>query len=301
MDKISEFPFKNYLDHKIDTVTDEMVWAVIQAQKNHHTFNKIALLARQIFLHRWSRGELLYTDMIKVFVGLGNDEYLHFNIDESSRLPEHVAAVPLGYLSVVHELCDVSIPCSANLDCASLHAETARGLGYEWIHTDAAELLTEVYLVWKQVISRGDLYDDVTQDYENFVDNTNEYTAKLCETALISLRAKQIKDQRKSLILTALHTLKDYSENHLGICEIFVKEAPNTSAEDYASDYQEFGVLDLFNWICENLYYPKLYGTYEDFVEHLQNLLSDESFEKDFPDAHSKLISVFIRSGVSYG
>lgn len=298
MEKILEFPFKNYLDHKMETITDQMVGAVINAQKNHIFFNRVALLARDIFMHRWDRGELLYPEMIKVFVGLGNTDSVHFNIDESSRPPEHVVAVPLGYLGVIHELSGISIPCAVNLDFASNDPETARGLGYWWVHTDTMELLDEIYVIWKQVIAGRDAYNYITKNYADFVNNTIGYTAELCEVALVSLRTKQIKKERQCLILTALHALNQYSENHLGICEIFVKDEPNQLAEDHADDFKKFGVSELFSWICDNLSYPNLYGNYEDFLEHLQELLTDDDFEKEFPDALSKLIEIFVYSEI---
>jgi hypothetical protein len=238
--------------------------------------------------------------MIKVFVGLGNADSFHFNIDESSRPPENVVAVPLGYLGVIHELSGIPIPCSVNLDFAADDPETARGLGYWWVHTETAELIDEVHLIWKQVIAGSDAYSDIAKSYDDFIDNTISYAAKLCEAALLSLRSKQIKKERQCLILTALNTLNLYSENHLGICEIFVNEDPNAFAEDHADDFKIFGVSELLDWICDNLSYTNLYGTYEDFSEHLQELFNDDDFEKEFPDAFSKLVGIFICSQISH-
>jgi hypothetical protein len=130
MTEVIEFPFKNVLNQKIDTVTSDMLMAILASQSNQDFFHTIINKGSHLFQHRQLGEEPYWYDLIKVYVGVPAADTFIVGIDESDELSEKITAVPFGLLAEIAEISDVMIPISLPIDQAAvLDGEGVTGFG----------------------------------------------------------------------------------------------------------------------------------------------------------------------------
>jgi hypothetical protein len=277
--KIVEFPFKNALNHKINEITVDMLEAIVATQSNQSFFHEIVNRASHLFQHRQLVEDSLWFDFIKVYVGLPINETMLMRIDETDELPKSVIAIPLGLIIQLEEICGVSIPISIPLDVAATSdEETARGLMYNWVHTDTNSLTRSLLEVWHNLISRH-FYPQISEALsEKIISNPKKHVATLCETAAIDLTVKNTEKQKRMLLLTALHMTNTFAENLADVTEICLEDGDDRSVDEISDLYKTTDLVSLYNWIGDEIGFGPIFGGFEGFVDYCRSLLNDHEF-----------------------
>lgn len=65
--------------------------------------------------------------------------------------------------------------------------------------------------------------------------------------------AKHEDEQKRTLLLSALHLTKTFAENDDDVCEVLMNEGDENEPSDIAERFQNFDLVDLYNWIVNEL------------------------------------------------
>ena len=300
MTEVIEFPFKNVLNHKIDTVTSEMLMAILASQSNQDFFHTIINKGSHLFQHRQIREEPYWYDLIKVYVGVPTADTFVIGIDASDKLSEQIAAVPFGLLAEIAEISDVTIPISLPIDQAAvLDGEHKRGLMYQWIHTNTDEFIKELLGVWHSLVTRSPVEQINFEQIDEILDMPQDHTAILGETAALRVLAKHEEQQRRTLLLSALHLTKTFAENDDDVCEVLIDEGDEDDPSDIAERFQNFDLVDLYNWIVNELTFSGLFGGFQGFLQYCRETMNDAEFLSEGQDNYSWLQVITLNTEAS--
>jgi len=300
MTEVIEFPFKNVLNQKIDTVTSDMLMAILASQSNQDFFHTIINKGSHLFQHRQLREEPYWYDLIKVYVGVPAADTFIVGIDESDELSEKITAVPFGLLAEIAEISDVMIPISLPIDQAAvLDGENKRGLMYQWTHTNTDEFIKELLGVWHSLVTRSPVEQIHFEQIDEILDAPHDHTAILGETAALRVLAKHEDKKRRTLLLSALHLTKTFAENDDDVCEVLMDESNEDKPNDIAERFQNFDLVDLYNWIVNELTFAGLFGGFQGFLEYCRETMNDAEFLSEEQENYSWLQVITLNTEAS--
>ena len=300
MTEVVDFPLRNVLNQKIETITSEMLLAVLASQPNQDFFHTIINKGSHLFQHRQSKEEPYWYDMIKVFVGVPVSEIYVVGIDETDELPEEIRAVPFGLLAEIAEISDVTIPIAIPIDLAEItDGEHKRGLMYQWLHTNTDEFIKELLGVWHSLVTRSPYSQIDYEQIDKILDTPQDYVAILGETAAIRVLNNQEEKQKRTLLVSALHLTRTFAENENDICEVLVDENCEDDTEELAETFRNYTLVDLYVWISNELTFAGLFGGFQGFVQYCRETMDDAEFLSEDQENYSWLQVITLNTDAS--
>jgi len=279
MTKVIDFPIKNVLNQKIDTVTSEMLLAIQAAQSNQDFFYTIINKGSHLFQHRQLREEPYPFDQIKIFLGVPVADTFVIGIDASDDLSDEITAVPFGLLAEIVQISDVTIPISVPIDQAAvLDGENKRGLMYKWVHTNTEEFTKELLWVWHAFVTRSPEVQMSHEQIDELLDAPHDHTTVLAESAALRILEQHEEQQRRTLLVSALHLTRTFAENTNNICEVLVDEDDEGDLGGVAERFQNFDLVDLYNYIVNEITFAGLFGGFQGFLGYCRETMNDAEF-----------------------
>jgi hypothetical protein len=292
MSEVVSFPFENPLVGQIESVDLTMCEAIVSLQRNQTFFHKIVNLASRTFTARQKSDEEFWFDFIKVHLKVPRDKSFIMVID---KMPEDQVCVPLGLLLQVAEFSGTSLPFSMVSDVANEGVDgEKRGLMYDWVHTDTKEASRALLQVGVDLDTQNPNGFFNPHQSKTISKDKIENVALLTEAVTSKLKEWQNEQFKKSLLLSALKTTVLLSTNAYSLADEFEDHENGELNSDPVSDeYENFDLVDLWNWMIENLEFTGFIGGFQDFVGYSRSFVQDEVFAQEEEESWLWLNTVF--------
>tara|TARA_B100000767_G_scaffold271988_1_gene298743 strand:- start:685 stop:1593 length:909 start_codon:yes stop_codon:yes gene_type:complete len=295
MSEVVNFPFENPLVGQIESVDLTMCETIVSLQRNQTFFHKIVNLASRTFRARQKSEEEYWFDFIKVHLKVPSETSFIMVIDE---MPEDQVCVPLGLLLQVTEFSGTSLPFSIVSDVANGSVEgEKRGLMYDWVHTDTKEAARALLQVGVDVDTQNPNGYFNSQQARVISKDKIENVALLTEAVTSKLKEWQNEQFKRSLIISALRTTVLLSTNEYSLADEF-EEIKNEelNSDTVSDDYENFDLVELWNWMIEHLEFTGFIGSFQDFVGYSRSFVQDEVFAQEEEESWLWLNTVFLNT-----